>query len=304
MSKRALVTGSNGFIGSFLAEELISSGYAVKCMLRKNSDTKWLTGLNYEPVYADFCDIGSLKNAVKEVDEIFHVGGIVRAVNDEDYYKINCKGTQNLVDAAKDEIAGISRFVYISSLAAWGPEGKGPVSHYGQSKREAEEIVKQIDICTIIRPVAVYGPRDADLLAVFKMANKGVFIKPGSINSKLSFIHIKDCINGIISSGTSQELFLSDGRDYNWDEIYKILEKTFEKKIIYLSVPDIILKSVGILNTALSKISRKSAKLNSDKVKEILSGNWIVPETSIDPEYNLETGFKDTYNWYKKMGWL
>ena len=86
--KKALITGSNGFIGSQLAEKLKVSGYSVKCMVRKKSNLKWMNEKDYEFVCADFTDIISLPEAVSDVDEIYHLGGIVRAVDNKKFYDV------------------------------------------------------------------------------------------------------------------------------------------------------------------------------------------------------------------------
>lgn len=304
MSKRALVTGSNGFIGSHLVEKLVENGCAVKCMLRTTSDVSWLKDIHYECAYADFNEPDTLRKAVEGVDEIYHLGGIVRVVHRKVYYDVNSSGTRNLVEAVQKFNPDIEKFIYVSSQAAWGPMGKGPVSHYGRSKAEAEDWVKEIDNYSIVRPVAVYGPRDRDFLSVIKMAEKGIFLKPRTGVGKLSFIHVSDCVEGILKAGIGKELFLSDGKDYSWDEFREVLENILDKKIRCVKVPKTVIVLMGILGTMSSKINGCPAKLNYDKVKEIFGGDWVVPNTSIEAKHDLESGFAETFNWYKKMGWL
>ncbi len=302
--KKVLVTGSNGFIGSHLVERLIGNGHEVKCMLRKTSNLRWLKDLSYNCVYADFRYPETLEEAVSDVDEIYHLGGTVRVVKNEMFYKINTEGTRNMAEAVKKFNPDIEKFVYVSSQSAWGPEGKNAVSYYGRSKFKAEECVKKISNYSIVRPVAVYGPRDSDFLPVFKMAKKGFFLKPKTGTGQLSFIHVSDCVEGILNADTGKELFLSDGRSYNWEELIGVLEKVLGRRIKRINVPKNLIRLMGIFGTVRAHLTGIPQKLNNDKVREIFGGNWVVPETSVKAKYDLESGFRDTYKWYIKMGWM
>lgn len=304
MRKRVLVTGSNGFIGSHLVERLIENGCEVKCMVRKTSNLRWLNGLPFECIYADFRDPDSLQEAVKNIDRVYHLGGTVRVVHKNIYYEVNSGGTRNLIEAIKKVNPGIKKFVYVSSQAAWGPLGKGPVSHYGRSKAEAEEWAKKIDNYSIVRPVSVYGPRDRDFLPVIKMAAKGFFLKPRAGVGKLSFIYISDCVDGILNAEIGKEQFLSDGKDYTWDGFRGVLENIFSRKIRCIKLPKTLVKMAGMWGTVSGKLKGFPEKLNYDKVKEIFGGDWIVPDTPVKAEYDLESGFTETINWYTKTGWL
>ncbi len=306
MTKTALVTGSNGFIGSHLINELLKRNYNVHCMVRSNSNLKWLKGCSIKYVLSDLTNLYDIENAVQDADEIYHLAGIVRTLNNKEYYRINSCGTKNFVDAVKKFNPTLKKFIYVSSQAAWGPQESGPVSDYGKSKKEGEVWVRNLKNYSIVRPVAVYGPRDNDFLSVFKMAQKGFFLKP-RFAERLSFIHIDDCVKGIINVSVNDEKFLSDGSNYSWEQVAEILSKTLNKKVRCLTLPHSFIKLTGLIGDISGKIKGTSAKLNSDKVKEMLAANWVVHETQtmkIEIDYKLEKGFKDTYNWYLKMGWM
>ncbi|MCJ7578895.1 MAG: NAD(P)-dependent oxidoreductase, partial [candidate division Zixibacteria bacterium] len=215
---KALVTGANGFVGSHLVEKLLSIGYQVTCLVRKTSNLRWLSGLKVEYVYADISERESLsreagsfgKNVLKDVDFIFHVAGLTKAKTEEEYSKANYEGTKNLLEACVKDNPQIKRFVYISSQAAVGP-GKddrpldetapcNPITDYGKSKLEGEKIVLEYSSklpVTVIRPPAVYGPRDSDILSFFKVANKGFKTLFGKGESYLSLCYIEDLVDGI-----------------------------------------------------------------------------------------------------------
>ena len=172
MSMIALVTGSTGFIGSHLVEELLQLGYRVRCLKRKATKVEYIENLPVEFVDADYDDISSLYSAVEGVDYVYHIGGVTKSKDREGYYKGNFELTKNLLAAVIKQNPHVKRFVLASSLTAVGPGTRTkpvdettpyhPITTYGRSKMEAEKEclskVSEIPI-TIIRPPAVYGPQ-------------------------------------------------------------------------------------------------------------------------------------------------
>ena len=122
---KALVTGSNGFIGSFLVEELLERNYQVKCLVRKTSDLQWIKDLPVQFAYGDVTNFDSILPAVENIDYIFHLGGIVRARKENDFFLVNSLGTKNLLEACKQHNLNLKRFTYLSSQAAVGPSSDG-----------------------------------------------------------------------------------------------------------------------------------------------------------------------------------
>lgn len=272
------------------------------CMVRHSSDTTFLDGIKKEYVYGDFTCPATLPEAVKGMDEIYHLGGTVRVVDKKRFYDINTDGTGYLVDAVRKHNPDIEKFVYVSSQAAAGPGGKGPVSEYGKSKKAGEKKVRNIKRYSILRPVAVYGPRDRDFLSIFKMAQKGIFLKPAGAG-RLSFIHVKDCVEGIASVKPGEEKYLSDGNNYSWENVAKVLKKVIKEELSIVVLPKFIIKLAGEAGSAKAKITGKAAVLNRDKAREIIQ-DWAVEDKNSKAKFSLYEGFTDTYNWYKRQGWL
>ncbi len=182
-----LITGATGFIGSHLAEELHRKGYKLRCLVRKTSNLRWLKHLPIEYIYGDLFDAEMLRRSVEGVDYVYHVAGVTKAKNREEYFRGNHLGTRNLLDAVREVKPDLKRFILVSSLAAVGPSLNGqpvdetthyhPITSYGESKMEAEKECLQLTDSipvTVVRPPAVYGPRDKDIFAFFDTMNKGL----------------------------------------------------------------------------------------------------------------------------------
>src|ERR1700722_12501724 len=184
---KVLVTGASGFLGSHVADQLTRGGHDVRALVRKSSKRDFLERLDrIEFAYGSVEDAAKVADAVKGVDAIIHSAGLVKARSPEEFHRTNVDGTRNLIEAAKVHAPKLRRFVLVSSLAAAGPsldgvpldrDGAGPVTHYGRSKLEAERVVlaaKDSLPVTILRPGAIYGPRDQEILVFFKSVKSGV----------------------------------------------------------------------------------------------------------------------------------
>lgn len=325
---KALVTGARGFIGSFLVEKLFEQKYEVKCILRKKGvGLKWLEGLDIIEVEGDLLDPESLISAVKDVDYVFHLAGLTKALKTEDYYEANVTGTKNLLEAVVKMNPSIKRFVHVSSLAAGGPSFDGtplteeqqpyPVSHYGKSKLESEKVVTQYFDklpVTIIRPPAVYGPRDTDVFEYFKYAKKGVLpILAGERTA--SFVYVKDLVDGILLAAEKKEAvgqtyYLCDEKPYTWDEIGGEIASALNVKTKRIVTPAFLSFWAALFSDIFSKISGKASILSLDKYKEIKMNHWVcssekaMRELGFKPPYGLKKGIKETADWYLANGWL
>lgn len=325
---KALVTGANGFVGSHLVEGLLSRGYQVTCLVRRTSNLRWLSGLKVDYVYADIIQKESLKNALKNVDFVFHVAGLTKAKNKDEYFRANYQGTKNLIEACAEDNPHIKRFVYISSQAAVGP-GKdrrpldetspcNPVTDYGKSKLEGEKIVLEYSSklpVTIIRPPAVYGPRDTDILGFFKIVNKGFKTMFGRGESYVSLCFIEDLVQGIILSAESpkamgQIYFIADDQIYSWREAFQSIAKVLNKKTIPVRIPKAFIYIIAFVSENIARLFGKPASLSIQKAKEITQRYWLCDvskakrELGFSPKYHLEEGAKKTVRWYREKGWL
>ena len=327
-SLKALVTGGTGFIGSHLAEALIRKRVQVRCLLRKTSDLKWLKGLPIEFVHGDCNDKTSLEKAVSGVDWVFHLAGVTKAIKEETYFEVNGMGTENLIHACLETNPRLQKIIYISSQAAAGPSRNGrkkmeldpcePVSFYGRSKRSGEESVlahaHELPVL-ILRPSAVYGPRDKDILAIFKCLSIRIKPCPIDLDRRLSLCYIHDIIQGIILAVETQTksgeiFFISDGNDYRMEEIGDIVAQAMGVAALRIRVPNAMILGIACFSEYFSQLVKKPFPLNKDKAKEMTQKNWVCDITKaktllgFEPRVPLSKGARLTFEWYKKEKWL
>jgi nucleoside-diphosphate-sugar epimerase len=327
-NRRALVTGANGFVGSHLVEGLLDKGYQVKCLVRKTSNLKWLSGLDVEYVYGDISQKDSLKEAVRNVDFVFHSAGLTKAKTREDYFVANAEGTKNLIETCIAENPKLNRFIYIGSQAAVGPgidmrptdetTSCRPVTYYGESKLEGEKIalnyVSQLPI-TIIRPPAVYGPRDTEVLGFFKVVNSGFRISFGIGECYISLVYVKDLVDGIILAAESPRAvghtyFIADDRVYSWREAFYIIAGALNKKTIPARIPKSLVFFLAFLAEKFCLLLGKTPAFNTQKAKEITQLYWGLDisraktELGFFTKFPLDKGAVETVKWYREKGWL
>lgn len=325
---KVLVTGSNGFIGSWLVEKLLGKGCRVKCLVRATSDLRWLQGLSVTFCYADLRKPVSMNGILADVDLVYHLAGVTKAKSREDMIAGNVDATKNLLEACEKYGPGHLKFVYVSSQAAGGPstgdrpvteeDEVQPISLYGESKLLAEKAVMTfhgIRPVSVVRPPSVYGPRDRDIFKYFQNIQKGILLILGNGEQKLSLIHVNDLVDGIILAGMSRA---ADGRLYyitgdgafDWLTIGQSIAAALDRRSITIKVPFWLLDAASYLNIAISKLAGKPALLNRDKVREMKQMSWLCSsrrakeELGFTPKIDLEKGIADTAKWYREMKWL
>jgi nucleoside-diphosphate-sugar epimerase len=265
---------------------------------------------------------------VGEKDIIYHFAGTTKARNREGYMRGNLLATENLLQAYRSNGPPKQKFVFISSQAAGGPsQGEEPsteaspsqpVSIYGEAKLSAENAVKvygEHHWFTIIRPPAVYGPRDRDMLTMFKIIQKGILPLLRGGGQKISMVHVRDLVEGILLAGESpaakgQLYYISGEDDHSWAEIGHIIARAVDKKPLQIHVPAWVLHIVSHVNLLLSKLGATTPLLNRDKVREMTQSSWLCSnqkakaELGFQPKVDLEPGIEESVEWYQKVGWL
>jgi nucleoside-diphosphate-sugar epimerase len=297
----------------------------VRCLLRKAGDLKWLKNLPIEITLGDCSDKTSLREAVKGVDQVFHLAGITKAVKEKTFFETNAFGTKNLILACCQHNPHIQKFLYLSSQAAAGPCQNGnkkresdpckPVSPYGQSKRLGEELAlahfQELPL-VILRPPGVYGPRDKDFYALFKWVSRR--INP-CFSGQINLCYVQDVVQAILLAAESRTIsgeifFVSDGTDYHMEEIGDTLAQTMGVTPLSIPIPKWFIFGVASFSEYLSLISGRPPLISRGMAEQIIQEDWTCDITKAKtllgfrPQFQLLQGARLTFHWYKKQKWL
>jgi dihydroflavonol-4-reductase len=331
--KKILITGASGFIGSSLVDEGLKRGYQIIAGIRRTSNKKYLSDNRIQFIELDLTDQKNLEQQVSEFcsehgkfDYVIHNAGITKAKKIQDYFTVNFQYTRNLVDTLIKSNNIPEKFVYMSSLAAYGPgstqepirqtDTPKPVTSYGKSKLESENYLRSLNDFpyVIIRPTAVYGPRDKDIFILIKMLNRNFEAYLGFGKQVLSFVHVKDLVRAIFltleSPHKRKEYFVSDGNIYDSKMFNTTAKKYLAKKTIAITIPTSVLKPIAFSVEMIASLFGTIATINRERLKEFEARNWSIDatplqnETGFKAEYDLDSGLKETIGWYKENGWL
>jgi nucleoside-diphosphate-sugar epimerase len=209
-------------------------------------------------------------------------------------------------------------------MSKWGEGRKKesdpcePVSPYGRSKRLGEEVAiahsHELPIL-ILRPCAVYGPRDRDVYAFFKLLSKRIKPCLSGQDQHISLSYVEDIIQAILLAAEARQpsgevFFLSDGHDYRLEEIGDIIARAMEVTPLCVRIPGWMLFGIASLSEYLSKVTGKPPLLNRGKVEEMVQQNWVCDITKaktllgFEPRFPLSQGAKLTFEWYRRQNWL
>jgi len=321
---KVLVTGATGFVGGHLTEALRRRGDEVTALARSASKAAALAPLGVRVVPGDLHDRAALQRAAEGQDVVYHVAGVVAARSEADFMVANRDGTRNLVEALGQ--MGTGRLVLVSSMAAIGPTIKGrplrgdeaprPVTAYGRSKLAAEQAVTASALpWTIVRPPMVYGPRDQEVLKVFRLARFGVAPVLGDGSQELSAVHGGDLAEGLIAAGTT---VVAAGRAYyachpevfTGADMARAVGRAMGKSPAVIRIPATIGRGVLMLTEAAARLTGHTTILTADKANEFFQPAWtadpgpLMRDTGWKAAHDLRSGLEETYRWYRTAGWL
>ena len=321
---KALVTGANGFTGSYMVRNLLKSGYTVRGLVRKSSNLDLINNLDIELAYADLAKDEITNEIMDGIDVVYHVGAAFRieGVPKSYFWDVNVEGTKKLLVAAKK--AGIKKFIHCSTVGVQGdiknPPAKethpnNPGDYYQESKLEGEEFAlgyfkKEGLKGTVVRPVGIYGPGDTRFLKIFKFINNGKFRMIGDGNVLYHLTFVEDLVEGFRLAGESEkannEIFTIGGNGYlTLSELVKKIAKILDKPASNKSIPvwpvwiagalcELVCKPFGISPPIYRRridFFIKDRAFDITKAKTILGYN---------PTTTLEEGLAKTAAWYKE----
>lgn len=329
--KKVLITGASGFVGGHLVENAFSEGYEVHAAVRRSSKVEHIQPFVDKLVYPNFDDKNDLIEIFEKeaYDYIIHGAALTKAKSEEEMYRVNVGVTERILEASFECSKAPKQVVFVSSLAAIGPvaynDGQitennvyNPVTLYGRSKQAAEEMITKRfsdKPVTIIRPTAVYGPREKDLFILFETMYKGLDVYIGKQPQKLTFVYVKDLANVLLQALSSNtetlEIYnISDGEVYSRYAMADIFRNVMQRKMLRLHISKSIVKGVAHLSQRLYKYSDKTPVLYPERLGELTASNWSCDisksekELMYRPKFKLEEGLEETLNWYKENKWF
>ena len=325
---RVLITGASGFLGSHVAEQLVESGHQVRCLVRRSSQVAHLSHPAIELAYGTVDAADSLPAAMQDVDAVVHCAGVVKARNADEFDAVNHQGTRNLLEATERHAPGVRRFVHVSSAAIMGAGAEGrphrrdtvanPSTEYGRSKLAAEGAARafadRLPI-TVLRPPAIYGPRDTEMFAFFQMVSFGIALRLADYKS-MSLVYGPDvaraCIDAIdvqVPSGSS--FFVTDGRSWTFDQMADAVADAMGVETwARPGIPSVVLRAAAHASEAIGRWTNKAMMFNRDKVNELSIEHFAIDiddtvrELGWSPRVEFPEGAKRTAQWYRANGWL
>lgn len=313
-TKKILLTGADGFIGSHLTEELVKAGYPVKAFVYYNSFNTWgwLDTLpkdimeHVEVFTGDIRDPHGVREAMRGCDAVFHLAALIAIPfsyhSPDSYVDTNIKGTLNVLQAARE--LSLERVLVTSTSEVYGTAQYVPIdekhpfqgqSPYSATKigadRLAESFYRSFDLpVTIVRPFNTYGPRQSARAVIPTIITQLLAgakeIKLGSLSPTRDFNFVKDTANGFI------EIFQSEktvGEEINIASMKEISVGALAEEIIAQIDPD-------------AKIICEEERLRPEKseVNRLLGSNEKIRRlTGWEPQYTLAAGIKETIAFFR-----
>ncbi len=305
MQPTLAMTGATGFVGRATLRQAVEAGWHVRALTRRAQEARdgvtWIAGALDRP--------DSLAEMATGADALLHIAGVVNVPTRAAFEAGNAVATANVVEAARG--AGVLRFVHVSSLAAREPG----LSHYGWSKARAETIVEASGLdWTIVRPPAVFGPGDTEMLDLFRMARRGLMLIPP--RGRMSAIYVDELARLLVAlaaerhAGVGQIYEPDDGQPGGWSHrgfARAIGRAVGRDRVATLAVPAPALHAGGRLDML---VRRHRAKLTADRARYIAHPDWVATEGACPPPdlwrpaVDTADALAETVRWYRQEGWL
>ena len=323
--KKAAITGANGFIGSRLSSYLHKKGYDVRCLVRTGSDISLLEDF-LTIVYVDYNDTDDLEKAFDGIEIIIHLAALTRAKKWEQFQKINIDLVETIVQLANASDT-VEQFIFMSSQAAAGPSLSGvgkteteecrPVTMYGNSKLEAEEIVQEqcTKAWTILRPVSVFGPGEKDFLQYYQVLSKSIAPLVGLRQKYISLIYVDDLCRmtelAIGKDAAKNETFFAAGSEsMTMSGFAYLIAQALDVKVYSIRVAEPVLWVAAILGEIAAYARKRPPVLNREKFREMQQRYWLASNHKAEnllgftQNTTLVKQMQTTIDWYKDRGML
>lgn len=360
-NKRILITGASGFVGGHLVEAALNRGYEIWAGVRASSDCSVLNDLNrgygivakpddkrkgerlfdhdrirfidlnYNDETALTQQLAAFKAEHGAWHYIIHNAGITKAVDKNDFFRVNAENTRRLLRALTASECQPEKFVLMSSLSTFGSDGdktmslpirledqQKPDTVYGKSKLRAEQYVAtQTDFpYVVLRPTGVFGPGDKDYLMQIQSVINRIDCTIGFSHQWLTFIYVEDLAEVAMLAlenpqANNKAYFVSDGAVYSDKDFGRLIQLIIGyKRVLHLCIPVWMAYIACLCSEQIGKWKKKPMTLNTDKFHILKQRKWIcsVDELQHDLGFTAPKGFHQrlaqTINWYRDNQWL
>ena len=288
---RIFLTGGTGFVGRHLARRLCAEGMDVTALVRPGSDGSTLpSGARRVIGTLENC-AGSAAEALAGADAVIHCAARLFAFSPQEFMRANVQGTENLARAVAAHGRPAQRVIHISSMAAAGPcarlPGRSeaaqpePVSAYGWSKLMAEWAWEKYlpgESLAVLRPPLVYGPGDRALAPFFKLAARGIVVRPGLRGRPCSFLYVDDLADAVLlclRQRASGFFHLEDGQASSLREFGEHIAAAFGRRPRHIPLPHTLLRLAACGCGLAARVAPLFCPLTPDKVLEARQGGWL-----------------------------
>ena len=326
---KVLLTGANGFVGSHLLDRLRARAIDTAVLLRPDSSRRFIESHlpHLDVRIGSLEDSQSLDAALRGVTHVLHCAGCTRALRVSGFYEVNQHGTRRIVEAINRSRGPIQRLVHISSLAAVGPalpdrpareeDPPNPVSEYGRSKLAGEQEVRGgcQSQYVILRPPAVYGPRDGEFLRLFQAVKAHLLPRFGGGRQPLSLVFVKDLAEAVVAclthpAAAGKTFHVAPPEVVTTGALAGEIASQLGTWTVPVALPLAALRPVCWWQEAVSRLTGRPSVLSSQKYAELRAPGWVCDATRLRQDLGLvcatalRIGIGDTLAWYRQQGWL
>lgn len=312
MTDLIALTGATGFIGQVIARRMTAAGFRLRALVRARAGTEVLQSLGVELVPGQLADQRSLEKLVTGATAVVHCAGAVRGASAEQFDLVNVEGGRRLVQALRT-CQPTARLLVLSSLAAREPG----LSFYSASKHRLEILLQEQATgmtWLALRPPAVYGPGDRELLPLFRLMAKGIAPVPGSPEARFSMLFVDDLADAVLAWLSTEQpvsgvFALEDGRrgGYNWRDVAAIVSGLCHRPVRLLPIPVGLFNWPARINRLAGRLLGYAPMLTPEKLNELRHTDWVCDSEALSaaigwrPTTQLEEGLRRTPGWCRRL---
>ncbi|WP_374764663.1 NAD-dependent epimerase/dehydratase family protein [Yunchengibacter salinarum] len=323
------VTGATGFLGRHVITRLADAGVSVRALARPSlaadlaaTETRpisWIAGRLHQHA--------ALEQLLAGADGVIHLAGLVKALDRDGFFTVNATGSTALFKVAA--ATNVRHVLLVSTLAAREPH----LSAYGASKRAAEQMLEHPARAglaawpfgwTVVRPPAIYGPGDMEILTLFKAMRFGLLPAPGSRHNRFSMIHADDMAGALVAlslagiadpaSHQHKVYEMDDGTPggYGIHDVAGALAPHAPggRRPRVVPVPGAVLQTLGLGGGLIGRLRGRPLTLDRDRGRFLAHPDWVVTKGRVprlenwQARHTLVSGLADTIAWYRDHGYL